>query len=505
MFSSYRKLSDEFRNYSQLLQSNPGNPDILKKLCKLSSQMGNHEIAEKLSGFLVKKFPENAAYHHSFGQTLYNNKKWSKALEQFKTADDLHPSSPEILTSLAKIYEKLGQYKDALTEISKLEKIVKPTLSSGIMIARQFEKLNLNEKAHHKLIELDSAYPGNFEVKNAMGQFFLKTRELSEAINWFNSAISVSPDHAYSYWNFAIANLVEGNFNDGWKWYEKRRKIPGKKLPPIIDKLQQPELTQVEIIQNKSILIISEEGFGDVIQFSRYASLLKSAGANNVYLHCRKPIKELMNCADNIDGAYDKLEQLPSFDNWILLLSLPHLFKTNFNNLPHNTPYINPDERSFQLKNNPQTKLNVGVVWQTETEAPGDRFRSCPPELFSNLFNINNVQFYSLQFSDQKEQISGISNVTNCAPMINSFMDTASIIKKMDLVITIDSAVAHLAGAMHKPVWMLTPHRVYDWRWFDAFQDSSPWYPSMRIFRQTVDGDWETILNEVKIELTDLV
>ena len=305
----------------------------------------------------------------------------------------------------------------------------------------------------------------------------------------------LSPDNAVFHWNLSLALLLSGNFEEGWKEYEWRQKV--KDFPNRI--VSQP-LWDGSDIAGQTILLQAEQGYGDTIQFIRYASMVAQRGAN-VIVSCQNELTSLLKKVDGIHHVAGYHEPIPEFDVYCPLLSLPLIFHTTVESIPAHVPYIKPEPSLFQhwraKIQNHVSRLKIGLVWA------GREQRSCPLELFTPLAEIHYSTFYSLQKGEAAEQAKNPPEgmkLIDYTEDIHDFSDTAAFIENLDLVISVDTAVAHLAGALGKPVWTLLPF-VPDWRWL-LNRDDSPWYPTMRLFRQPSPGDWESVIARIAQDLT---
>jgi hypothetical protein len=252
-------------------------------------------------------------------------------------------------------------------------------------------------------------------------------------------------------------------------------------------------------------LIYTEQGLGDAIQFIRYIPLVVQRGAKLI-VECRKELASLFRNVSGVKQVIKAGEQLPAFDVYCPLLSLPLRFNTTLKTIPADIPYIKADAVLFQKWKNrlsdDNPKLKVGLVWAGRPTFKLSHLKECPLRMFSPLAQIKDITFYSLQKGNGSEQAKNPPegmNLIDYTDEIQDFSDTAALIENLDLVISVDTSVAHLAGAMGKPVWTLLPFSP-DWRWMLKREDS-PWYPTMRLFRQPSHGDWKPVIERVKKEL----
>jgi hypothetical protein len=296
--------------------------------------------------------------------------------------------------------------------------------------------------------------------------------------------------------NLSYLLLRQGRFEEGWYCLEARNWYTS-----LTAQLECARW-QGESVAGKSILICFEAGLGDVIQFCRYAAVLKAQGAASITLICHPPLKALLAELEGVNTVIAFDEQIPSsgWDYWTPLLSIPYYCKTRLDNMPAQIPYLHaPNERirrwAAQL---PKDGLRVGLVWKGSTQFENDADRSLPSlGVLAPLGSVANVSFVSLQKGAGEEEAMNPPpglGLTHIGSQLMDFADTAAVVANLDLVICVDTAVAHLAGAMGKACWVLLPDYKADWRWM-ADRTDSPWYPgTMRLFRQPKMGDWNSVV-----------
>ena len=390
-------------------------------------------------------------------------------------------------------YEKALQHNPTFTEA---------LVNLGIIFQEkgQFDKaINYSQQALQINPNYSTAYIN-------LGNMYCEKGQINEAIIHFQKAIKLDGDNSVAHVNLAFALFSSGDLKRGWREYEWRWK--SKEGINLLQKYAQPIWTGFDI-SGCTILLHdepkSQAGFGDAIQFIRYAPLIAKCGAKVIF-ECKK---ELISLLKNVEGIYQIIElgeQLPFFDVHCFLLDLPFIFDISLDNIPSKIPYISIDPSLIQKwtekTGNNKAKFKVGLVWAAEGLE-----RSCPVEAFTVLGQISDsIKFYSLQKGVAEKQTKNLlanMQVVNLTEEINDFSDTAALIENLDLVVSVDTAVAHLAGALGKPVWILVPF-VAPWRWMLNREDS-PWYPTMRLFRQPSLGDWESVIAKVKDELFKLL
>ena len=301
-------------------------------------------------------------------------------------------------------------------------------------------------------------------------------------------------------------SLTDGQLTPGWALYEFRwLKEPFLSLRPRFPR----PVWAGQDLHGKTILLLGEQGFGDIIQFIRYAPLLKRLGAT-VLLQMRSGLESLAASFPGVDRVFDRDAPLPPFDFHIHLMSLPGVFGTELASIPADIPYLRADSARSDRWAGRLTaagKLKVGLVWAGNPTHARDRLRSMSLGQLAPLLKIDGARFYSLQKGPAAAQIETLhlsdDDLVNLGPVLDDFSDAAAVLSEMDLVVCVDTAIAHLAGALGKTVWLLVP-QFADFRWLEGREDS-PWYPTMRLFRQSRRGEWDDVVERVTTALAERV
>jgi hypothetical protein len=346
--------------------------------------------------------------------------------------------------------------------------------------------------------------PESASAWSQLGVLLACVKREQEAEACHRRALELDEDYPKAQFNLAYILLRQGRFAEGWPLLESRWHF---------DSLAQPfncPPWEGEPLSGKSVVIVSEAGLGDMIHFSRYAAKLKEAGAVRVAVACPPALRRLMAGLEGVDEVYVQQGAVPGsgWDFWTHPMRLPALFGTDLMNIP-SEPYITPDPESVRYWAGmlPQKGLRVGLAWKGNPRFENDAQRSLPSlYTLSPLADIDRhgaLHFVSLQKGEgEAEALTPPAGMTlqAIAPRLQDFADTAGVIANLDLVISVDTAVAHLAGALGKPCWLLLPDHRCDWRWLTERRDT-PWYPSMRLFRQPPGGGWAKVILEVASEL----
>jgi tetratricopeptide (TPR) repeat protein len=449
--------------------------------------------------------PYKAEYFSGKAIIQKNIGDYKEAEINYKLALEINPELYEGYYNLGILSYEQGNIDDAITYFWKAIE-VKPDLylayyNLGNAFKEQNE-LNLSVDCYKKAIGIKSNFD---DAHYNLGVVFEKKRELSKAIECYNNAIGCNSKNLNANWNLALLYLQTGDFSKGWVMFEVR-KDRTKSCKRIFSKT---ELT-VEPVNGKRILVYSEQGLGDTIQFARYLKLLKDRNAYVIF-ECKPRLLELFKDFDGIDKLiywhnYD--EKNIEYDYYISLLSLPLYFNTTLGSIPARIPYLtaNKDKvNEWKSKIKYDKYLNIGIAWSGAKANITGKERSCELSDFSPLFYISGIKLFSLQKNETIRKINYSDFPVMCFDNIDSipFLDTAAIIENLDLVISIDTSIAHLAGALGKPVWTLLPY-YSDWRWL-LNKDNSPWYPAMKLFRQPKPGGWSKVFSTVADELNKIL
>jgi len=373
------------------------------------------------------------------------------------------------------------------------------TIFAQAYLFRQQDKLEQALSLYQTLIDQD---PHNINAWYHKAHALKELGNMHDAIDTYNHLLTYDSCHARAHFGLSQCHLALGEFEKGW--HEFTWRSPDVKKFPLYT-LENKDLT------NKKILIRAEWGLGDSIQFIRYAQLLKKQGAT-VIVQTHQPLVPLFSLCTYIDHVIPVGTNLAPHDLQIPLLNLPYAFNTRRETIPTNIPYLQTDSqlvKEWQTKLAPDTSYKIGICWHGggDVHAPASLNKNIPLSSFALLAELPNVHLYSLQQITGLHEIDSTSfdlHLFNDLDQKNGrFMDTAAIMHALDLVITIDTSIAHLAGALGIPVWLLLPYRT-DWRWL-LDQTKSPWYPTMRLFRQARPGDWQGVMQTITQEAAQLI
>jgi hypothetical protein len=428
------------------------------------------------------------------------------AAAAYRRAIRIQPDYIEAINDLGNILETLGRSDEAIAAFRQaiLAAPGDADLHNNLGIALR-EKGRFGEAvdAYSRAIALDPRHAdAHHNLGNALGQL----GRLGDAQAACSRALEINPEDAQAKFLSGTLHLLAGEFSLGWPRYEERWDIP-EATSPRRD-FAQP-MWNGSALEGRRVLIHEEQGFGDAFQFIRYAPLVAEFGGQ-VILECSGSLAEVFSTVKGVGQIVVAGEPLPHFDLHIPMLSLPLAFRTTLGTIPQNVPYISDDAARCEFWRawlaESDAALKVGIVWGGRTDTTQRSLRSVRLRDWLPIFRVPDVDFVSLQVGrgiEQIKQLPGRQPVRDASGHIEDFADTAALVSQLDLVIAVDTAVAHLAGALGKPVWVLLPFAP-DWRWMLGREDS-PWYPSMRLFRQQRALEWEPVISRVRKELQTLV
>jgi Tfp pilus assembly protein PilF len=380
-------------------------------------------------------------------------------------------------------------------------------LNLGVLLAVQ-KRFVEAEAAYGRALELT---PDSSVVWTNLGVLQACRKQEQEAEESYLKAIELDPNHRLAYFNLSYLLLRQGRFEEGWRCLEARDWYAH------FEKEMQCPRWRGEPLQGKSLLIGFEGGHGDMIQLCRYAAVLKARGAARITLICHPALKTLFSALESVDALYAYDEQIPvlDWDFWTPPFSIAYYCQTRIDSIPADIPYLRVDDRLISKWSaaiscaSPASNLRVGLVWKGNPCFENDADRSLPHlNTLEPLGAIPGVSFFALQKGAGEDEAAnppaGLPLV-NLGAQIADFADTAAIVANLDVIICVDTAIAHLAGALGKECWLLLPDFKADWRWLTERLDS-PWYPvGMRLFRQTAGGCWAEVVERLRQALQQLV
>ena len=419
----------------------------------------------------------------------------ARAAKHLRRGFAIEPNRPKMAYELGVAEADLGRHEDAAIAFRHATAVDPADASAFSNLGRACMRLGQWEQALDGFVRAAALQPTEVRYHRNVGAAMVNLGRRDEALARFDEILRLDPENADAHVGRAFVLLVAGDFDRGWREYEWRWQ-----LAPFKDARFGRPRWNGSSLAGRSILVSCEQGFGDAIHFIRMIPLLKAQGAV-VVVSCQPELVSLFSRSPTIDHVVDNRQPPPATHVYAPLLSLPSIFRINLDNIPADVPYLftaGPRVVHWKQKLVSLTGLKVGIVWKGNPEHHGDLDRSIPAEWFSKLAAIPGVNLVSLQKGEPTPPFP----VTDLADQLTDFAETAAIMKNLDLVIAVDTAVAHLAGALGIPVWVLVPFAP-DWRWLLDREDS-PWYPTMWLVRQPRLRDWQTVFERITAALEGL-
>jgi tetratricopeptide (TPR) repeat protein len=555
------RLADAEGIYRQVLTSEPNHPKALDYFGVLAVQTGRLELAAGLLRRAIAGEPANAALWCNLGECLRKGGKYDEAIaalrESIRLNPDLAVAHNNLGTALGETlqleaavasYQRAIDLKpdyapahsnlgNALKDLGRLDHAL-AALHAAIALrpddAESHNNLGVTLAAAGRTAEAIDAYgraiarwPGYGNAWSNLGNALAAEGRHDEALAASGKAVELEPRNVQSHWNYAVIVLRSGDLLLGWQEYEWRWRTqdyfprPSPRFHPprvptlhwtggggVADADGKAVSDPTAAIFGKTLFLHAEQGFGDTIHFCRYAPLAAARGAR-VILEVHPELHRLMQGLNGVETTIARGQTVPRFDLHCPLMSLPLAFRTTMQTIPADVPYLRPDaqliERWSAIVGPRQGRLRVGLCWAGSPTHADDIDRSIALEQLAPLAGTDAI-FFSLQKGPASAQAANPPagmQLFDHTPRLEDFADTAALIANLDLVITVDTAVAHLAGAMGKPVWVLL-RRLADWRWRDKGSET-PWYPSMVLFRQEKRGDWGQVIARVARDLRTAV
>ena len=436
---------------------------------------GNFSGAEIIYKNILDKIPENIDALHLLGLIKYQEGKNKEAIELIEKAISIRGDIAIFHGNLGMVYDSIGDENKSIKEFETALKI-------------------------------DSNYEGAWRADYNLGVYYSSIGEIEKAIDYYDKCIERNLGFKDAKWNKALALLLLGKYKEGFENYDSRF----EKEKPIDSRVFGNPKWNGENLQEKKILVITEQGAGDNFQFIRYLKLLKEKYVDcKIILECQSEIKNLFSNLKEIDEIINKDRgKIPDigFDYYIHLMSLPKILGITLENIPYKEKYLFIDKNKVnQFKEHfNKNKLNIGIVWAGNPEQENDKNRSMKFEDIKELGKIKGIQLYSLQKGKVVDEVDFTNTgIIDLSHEIKDYEDTAGIIENLDLIISVDTSVAHLSGALGKETWTLLT-KIPDWRYL-LEGEKSIWYDSMKLFRQKERGNWKSVIENVKRELGKII
>lgn len=500
--AALERTEEAIASFHEALRLRPDYPEALVNLSSALKQVEQFEEAAACCRRALEVRPGLAEAHSNLGGILAAEGDYEEAEAHCRQALELNPNLAEAWANLGLI--RLDQKRPAgALEASAKAVELKPELVEGqANLADAYARLGRAEEAlvlYQKALEMR---PRSAELHNKLGYGYERLGRRRKALEYFETALRMKPDLPEAHVNRSLVWLRDGDFERGWPEYEWRWKKKGFEKRP-----RQRPRWDGSALEGRTIMLHAEQGMGDMVHFVRYVPLVKRRGGT-VVLECQPRLLPLVRTVPGLDQIVPQGFPLPEHDVQAPLLSLPYIFGTTLATIPAEVPYLEVERarvERWRERLEPEQRFKVGLAWAGNPNHESDCSRSVRLEQLARLAEAPQVALFSLQRGPGREQLDdpppGLEMV-NLEQPDGDLLDTVAAIMNLDLVISIDSMVAHLAGALGRPVWVLLAYAP-DWRWLLDREDS-PWYPTMRLFRQTRPGDWDSVVQRVAEALRDV-
>jgi tetratricopeptide (TPR) repeat protein len=526
------RMAEVERLCLQILALNVHHADALYILGMASFKTGRFEVAERMIRRALAVHPQQPYYHFNLSNVLRALNRNEESLASLQHSIDLKPDLVDALYNMGNYRMSEKKYEEAIS-FYKRALAVKPDYVDALCnlggAYRQLMRLdeaadafrqaialapknadnycNLGDALHvqGKIAEAVELYkqtlalnPKHFKACNCLCNASFDLGNLADSVTYCEQALAIKPDFGDALMNQCLLQLLLGDYANGWRNYEVRWKVYSPRA------FNEP-LWLGAPLNGAGIVLYAEQGLGDSLQFLRYAPMVAEAGGR-VILDLPANLRRLAAQTPGISALVATGEPLPPFVCRTPLMSLPLAFGTTLETIPARVPYLFAPKDALQAAaalNWPTKGLRVGVAWTGNPSHPKNRARSVPLDLLTTLFDLEGVHFFSLQIGAPEAELKARkTRAIDLEPFTKDMADTAAQMMQMDLILSIDTSMAHLAGALGRPLWVML-NKAPDWRWLLEREDC-PWYPTARLIRQPRQGDWPAVIERVRAELIEL-
>ncbi len=502
------RLDDAIMNFQRSVELDPSTGEALNGMGRAFELAGNDEQAEKLYKRALEARPDLGEAIFALGDLFLKQGRSKESELVCRYGLSMIPGSPAVYNNLANALKQQGDIAGA-EENYRHALAVDPDLHVALFnLGTLLLKQGRLKEAQECLCRLLEVRPGFAPAACSLGNVFMEQGLYEKAGQCYRKALALDPGSSDAGFDLAYLLLLQGDYREGLEKYELRLHRPE------FNYLRTESLPVNSDLSGKTVLVRCEQGLGDTIHFVRFISELRQR-CGSVIFECQHQLCGLLSGCEGVDSIIERKADLSvpdvDHDRSVALLSLPYMLGTTIETIPGRIPYINIDGcriekwKKITSEHRGNDALLIGMAWSGNKRYAGDAARSLAFKDLLPLMSVDGTFFYSLQYGEAVKETEGLPRVENLAVMtdqIRDFSDTAGLIKNLDLVITIDSVTAHLAGALGVPVWNLLPY-VSDWRWMLEREDSA-WYPTMRLFRQAALDDWQPVLERVRAGLIEL-
>jgi tetratricopeptide (TPR) repeat protein len=475
-------------------------PDEAYAVGLVLENLGRGDDAMEMFRLAADLKPQFGEAHHKLAGHLRIRGETEKSIRHYELSVEASPNLAEFRCNLANALRLAGYEDRALVSVRQAIELKPELAEAHNVLGAIWKDRRRPSDALGSFARALQLKPDYAEAINNMAGVIEQAGRIDEAGDMYQRAVTLTPQVPEFHENLGLNLLLRGQFARGWEETEWRRVNPAN---PASRMFPTPMWDGSPLI-GRTILLHAEQGLGDTIQFVRYVKLVRERGAGRVVIECQPLLANLIRTVKGVDEVIEQGQPWPAFELHCPLMSLPVAFQTTAEKIPTSIPYITADpakSESWKRKLVGASGKRIGLVWAGNPKHKNDRNRSIPPGKLASLADVAGVSFVSLQKGEAPAAPEKLK-LLDLTSELTDFTETAALISNLDLVITVDTAVAHLAGAMGKPVWILLP-AVPDWRWMLKREDS-PWYPTTRLFRQAAPGDWTGVVKRIVSELAHL-
>ncbi|WP_305123470.1 tetratricopeptide repeat protein [Roseomonas sp. GC11] len=489
------RLEEAVACYQRVIALSPQDAGAHGNLGNALRQMGQMDAAEAAFRQALRLHPASPTAHNALGDALREQGRVEEAIRHHRQALALQPRDGVTYNLLGLAQQHQGQLEEAVASYRQALALSPGLAGAHSNLGTALQVIGQPEEAVESLRKALELQPNHPDFLSNLGSAQTECGRLAEAMACFRQAIALRPDHAVAHLHLGMALLGRGDFPKGWTEYEWRWRCAQTPRD-----FPQPRW-RGEHAAGRRLLLHAEQGLGDTLQFCRYAELAAERGLR-VVMEVQPSLRRLLQGLPGTEAVLARGEPLPEFDLHCPLLSLPLAFGTLPHTIPQRVPYLRAEAAEVllwrqRLEARGKKGPRIGIAWAGSPKLARDRLRSIDPALLVPLLNMPGLHFINLQKGGTPAPAE--APLTDLMPEVQDFAETAALMASLDLIISVDTAVAHLAGALGKPVWMLDRFAP-DWRWLEGRADS-PWYPTMRIYRQPAPRQWGPVLEAVQRDL----
>ncbi|CAB3772445.1 Cell division coordinator CpoB [Paraburkholderia humisilvae] len=502
-FADLGRLDSALASLAAAIAGHPDFVDAIFNSAVVLERLKRYDDALERCDRVLALDPRHASALANKGNIQHGLKRYTDALENYDASLDIAPQAVEVLCNRAVTLIDLRRAQEALESCARAIACNETHSQAWFQHGRALQRLHRYEEALTSFDRVLAADPDDRPALYHRGNTLRSMMRHEEAIAEYDRVLAIDPEHIVTHFTKAFVYLQMGDLEKGWPEYEWRWRE--EQVGAHKRAFAQPLWLGKESIEDKTILLHAEQGLGDTLQFCRYVKMVKARGAR-VIVEAQAPLRSLLATVEGIDQIVAYGDPLPLFDVHCPLLSLPMVFGTTLSTIPADVPYIRADEERiahWETRLGPRSRPRIGIAWSGNPNHLDDHNRSISlDELLPEL--ADDVEWVSIQkFVRAEEQtLLTTSNVRHFGEEIGDFSDTAALVQCLDCVVSVDTSVAHLAGALGRPLWVMLPY-LPDWRWL-LDRDDNPWYPNARLFRQAQAGQWSDVFARIRDALRSL-